>query len=167
MNKLKELWVKLKGIKNFEIILALVIIAVVVIIYSIVSSVGAKEVTEETGLEERLEEILSEIDGAGEVNVMITYATTPNKITATETDTHSTTTNASGTETTTVTTTTEPVMQGSEAVILGEKMPEIVGVLVVADGAKDVKVQLRLREAVATVLGIKSNSIQILSRRAV
>ena len=47
MNKLKELWVKLKGIKNFEIILALVIIAIVVIIYSIVSSVGAKEVTEE------------------------------------------------------------------------------------------------------------------------
>ena len=67
MNKLKELWVKLKGIKNFEIILALVIIAIVVIIYSIVSSVGAKEVTEETGLEERLEEILSEIDGAGAI----------------------------------------------------------------------------------------------------
>ncbi len=167
MDKIKQLWQKAKGIKNFEIILALVIIAVAVIIYSIVSAAGDAETTEETGLEERLAEILSEIDGAGEVNVMITYAGTANKITATETDTHSTTTNVSGTETTTVTTTTEPVMQGSEALILGEKMPEVVGVLVVAEGAKDVKVQLRLRDAVATVLGINPNSIQILSRRAV
>ena len=172
MDKLKEMIKKIRGIKNIEIIVGLVIIAAVIIIYSTVSTLKADKAAETSGdasteLELRLESILSEIDGAGEVDVMITYASTENKITATSTNTHSTTTVSGGQEITTVTSTTSPVMQGSETVVLGEKMPEIVGVLVVAEGAKDIKVQLRLRDAVKTVLGINPNTIQILTRRAV
>ena len=167
MEKIKALWKKFKGIKNYEIILALVIIAIAVIIYSIVSTAGTKQTATESDPEERLEQILSEVEGAGAVEVMITYAGTGSKIAATETDTKTTSTDAGGTKTTTVTTTTSPVMQGSEVLILGEKEPEVVGVLVVAEGADDVKVRLRLRDAVATVLGIKSSAIQILSRRDV
>lgn len=167
MEKIKALWKKFKGIKNYEIILALVIIAIAVIIYSIVSAAGTKQTATESDPEERLEQILSEVEGAGAVEVMITYAGTGSKIAATETDTKTTSTDAGGTKTTTVTTTTSPVMQGSEVLILGEKEPEVVGVLVVAEGADDVKVRLRLRDAVATVLGIKSSAIQILSRRDV
>ena len=172
MEKIKELIKKIRGIKNIEIILGLVIIAVIIIIYSTVSTLKTQDEEAASGnagteLEARLGAILSEIEGAGEVEVMITYASTSEPITATSTNTHSTTTSSGGSETTTTTSTTNPVIQGSSAVILGEKMPEIIGVLVVAEGAKDVKVQLRLRDAVRTVLGIKSNAIQILTRRAV
>lgn len=172
MEKIKELIKKIRGIKNIEIIIGLVIIAIVIIIYSTVSTLKADKQADTAGditteLEARLEAILSEIECAGKVDVMITYATTENKITATSTNTHSTTTVSGNSETTTVTTTTSPVMQGSSAVVLGEQMPEIIGVLVVAEGAKDIKVQLKLRDAVSTVLGINPNTIQILTRRAV
>ena len=101
------------------------------------------------------------------MKVMITYAGTGDKITAETTNTHTTTTNGSTSSTTTTTTTSSPILSGSDVVILQEKMPEIKGVIVVAEGASDMKVKLKLMQATATVLGINANSIQIFTRRAV
>lgn len=174
MEKLKQIFAKIKSVKNIEIIIGLVIIAVMIIIYSNVSAAKEKtdaasggEATLTENLETRLADILGEIEGAGEVKVMITYAGTGDKITAETTNTHTTTTNGSTSSTTTTTTTSSPVLSGSDVVILQEKMPEIKGVIVVAEGASDMKVKLKLMQATATVLGINANSIQIFTRRAV
>lgn len=174
MEKLKQIFAKIKSVKNIEIIIGLVIIAVMIIIYSNVSAAKEKtdadsggEATLTDNLETRLADILGEIEGAGEVKVMITYAGTGDKITAETTNTHTTTTNGSTSSTTTTTTTSSPVLSGSDVVILQEKMPEIKGVIVVAEGASDMKVKLKLMQATATVLGINANSIQIFTRRAV
>ena len=174
MEKLKQIFAKIKSVKNIEIIIGLVIIAVMIIRYSNVSAANEKtdadsggEATLTNNLETRLADILGEIEGAGEVKVMITYAGTGDKITAETTNTHTTTTNGSTSSTTTTTTTSSPVLSGSDVVILQEKMPEIKGVIVVAEGASDMKVKLKLMQATATVLGINANSIQIFTRRAV
>ena len=174
MEKLKQIFAKIKSVKNIEIIIGVVIIAVMIIIYSNVSAAKEKtdaasggEATLTENLETRLADILGEIEGAGEVKVMITYAGTGDKITAETTNTHTTTTNGSTSSTTTTTTTSSPVLSGSDVVILQEKMPEIKGVIVVAEGASDMKVKLKLMQATATVLGINANSIQIFTRRAV
>ncbi len=69
---------KLKSIKNIQIIVAIFIIAVALIIYSsVMSSRGGK--SEATGSvmtsdEQRLSAILSRIEGAGEVEAMITVS---------------------------------------------------------------------------------------------
>ena len=174
MEKLKQIFAKIKSVKNIEIIIGLVIIAVMIIIYSNVSAAKEKteaasggEATLTENLETRLAEILGEIEGAGEVKVMITFAGTGDKITAETTNTHTTITNGSTSSTTTTTTTSSPILSGSDVVILQEKMPEIKGVIVVAEGAGDMTVKLKLMQATATVLGINANSIQIFTRRAV
>ena len=53
------------------------------------------------------------------------------------------------------------VIHGTEE----QKMPEILGVIVVASGAEEVKIKLKILTAVSTALGINGNSIQIYTRR--
>lgn len=169
MERLKELWQKVKSIKNFEIILSLIIIAVVLLIYFSVSekdkpteaqtSKSSASLTE--GLEERLSNILSKIDGVGEVDVLITYNSTEEQVTASTNNSHSTTTGA----TTTTTSTMTPIISNQNVIVLQEKMPEIIGVIVVAEGADDVRVKLKILSAVSTALNINQNSIQIYTRR--
>lgn len=69
---------KLKSIKNIQIIVAIFIIAVALIIYSsVMSSRGGKsEATSSvmTSDEQRLSAILSRIEGAGDVEAMITVS---------------------------------------------------------------------------------------------
>lgn len=180
MNKIKELIQRLKSIKHIEIIVCVIIIAVLLIIYFNVNedAVAKSSKTSETsdseqtgltdGLEERLSSILSEIDGAGEVKVMITYVSTSEQVTASTNNSHTTTTNGTNGQTTTTTTTTSsPIISNSQVIVLQEKMPEVKGVIIVADGASNVKVRLSLLQATSTVLGVNANSIQIFTRRDV
>lgn len=67
---------KLMKNRNNRLVFVISIIGIVIILLSGVSSGGDKTTTgkgEETGEEERLVEILQKIDGAGRVDVMITY----------------------------------------------------------------------------------------------
>ena len=47
---------------------------------------------------------------------------------------------------------------------LGEKYPEIAGVLVVAKGADDITVKMAILNAVTVALGVNCNKVQILAR---
>ena len=114
---------KIKGIKNIQIIVAILIIAVALIIYSNVLSnkkssanvsTSASVMTDE---EMRLASVLKTIDGAGDVSVMITKN--------------------------------------------GET---VVGVIVIAEGAKDISVRLRLLDATATALGIEKSIVNVYSK---
>ena len=111
-------WEKIKGIKNIKIVALIFIIAISLIIYSSVATSKQTEKTFQNEDELRLASILSSIDGAGEVETMISKS--------------------SG---------------------------EIVGVLVIADGANNPLVRLRLLQAASSALGVDSDVVSVLSRK--
>lgn len=115
----KSAFEKIKGIKNIKIIALIFIIAIALIIYS---SVAADKESEKQSFqnddETRLASILSSVEGAGEVETMITKS--------------------SG---------------------------QIVGVLVIADGANNPIVRLRLLSATASALGVESDTVSVMSRK--
>lgn len=115
----KSAFEKIKGIKNIKIIALIFIIAIALIIYS--SVVADKESAKQSFQNEeetRLANILSSVEGAGEVETMITKS--------------------SG---------------------------QIVGVLVIADGANNPLVRLRLLSATASALGVDSDTVSVMSRK--
>ena len=176
--KLKNLYQKAKKIKHIEIYVGVVIICIIALIYSTVtvrnkasdeSSTGTADALQTAELERRLEEILSEIDGAGEVDVLITFASSAEIVTANSTTTQ-VTQNQSGTSSTSSTSTTETAILvnnngQSEVVVTKEIMPEIRGVVIVAKGAKDIKVRLSLIRAAQIALGVDANAIEIFAKK--
>lgn len=119
----------------------------------------------EAAIEERLADTLSCIRGAGKVRVMITYDTGAQLIPAMSTDVQSSTSQSSGeggelyNEDRTESTRPATLQDGS--LILAEKAPAVRGVIVIAEGAADVGVKLRLQTAVETVLGVESSRIEV------
>ena len=163
---------KILSQKNYEIIISLIIICIVLLIYFSVNGDGKKEekVTESVnisltdGLEERVGNVLSKIEGVGEVDVLITFSSSVEQVTANTQNSHSTTTSNQNNSTTTSTTTSSPIISNQNVIVLQEKMPEIIGVIVVAEGADNPKVKINILSAVSTALDIDKNSIQIFTR---
>lgn len=172
MGKIKEFLKKIKSIKNYEIILSLIIIAVVLLIYFSVSGekkeietqVENANVSLTEGLEERLENVLKNIEGVGEVDVLITFKSTVEQVTASTENKHSTSTSTENNVTSSSTSTSSPIISNQNVIVLQEKMPEIIGVIVVAEGGNSPKVKLDILNAVCTALDIDKNSIQIFTR---
>lgn len=119
-------------------------------------------------METRLEKILSAVDGAGDVKVLVTYETGPEIVPAVKTDTQNNSSDGSGTgqHTTSVTENNEPVVvqgkNGTEPLVLVQKEPVVMGVLVVAEGASQMDVRLRLMQAVQVALQIAPARIEVL-----
>lgn len=131
--------------------LAILIIGIVIIAVSgSISPDHKKEQNPETvtdikGEEERLSEILSQIDGAGQVSVMISYATTAEKELAGESEGRAYT-------------------SGGDVVIKKEKYPAVRGVIVIADGAGSSAVKQKIKEAVTAVTGAAANHVCVYQR---
>ena len=68
----KGVFEKIKGIKNIKIIVLIFIIAIALIIYSNVATTKQSAQTFQNDEETRLSSILSSVEGAGEVETMIT-----------------------------------------------------------------------------------------------
>lgn len=102
-------------------------------------------VTQNFGEEERLSEILSEIDGAGNVSVMISYVSTMEKDLAYDGERE------------------RIVTSGGDVVVKREVYPEVKGVIVIADGAGDPSVRQTIKEAVTAVTGAAANHVCVYS----
>lgn len=176
---------KLKKIKHLEIFLVIIFIALVLLIWFADFSGGNKQkgtnVSTSDGdisnlskytkdLEDRLSTVLSNIDGAGKVSVMITFDGNSEVILATTTDeksTTNTTTSQGGTknDSQTKTVSSEPVLINQNGqttpIVLMEIMPKIKGVIVVAEGANNVRVKLDLLKAVQALLAVNSGQVEI------
>ncbi len=85
-------------------------------------------------LERRLEKILSEIDGAGEIHVMITMDT-------------------SG----------EEVYSAKKSNISASIMPKVRGVIVICEGAGNIIVKQKVSEAVSRVFGIGLTRVSVIN----
>lgn len=168
--------VKISKFKGGKIAIPLLLLAVVMIIYiNLTSSTNSiiTSTTEEASvnftsgldyinqIEEKLENLLGSIKNAGKVSVMISIDSSP-KLTIAQNIEEKTVTTSSGT---TVTTVTEPIIINkngeSTPLVVMETLPEIKGVIVVSEGASDVKVKLDIITAVKALLGISSGNIEV------
>lgn len=171
-----------KSIENAVIILIICIIVIIVINCfqtkenndaHLTNSYMMINETNEKCMEEKLSEILSKIDGAGDVDVMISYVNEVEKIPMTDKKITTTIVNekdSNGGERKTEETSTE------ESIIFEEKtsvkspvikqsiLPEIVGVIIVADGAKSLIVKENLIKAVEATVNVPSHRIQVFPR---
>lgn len=166
---------KLKSVKNIEVIICIVLIAIILLLYGVVREARKKQADKgDTGTtvlstvsdEERLAKVLSKIKGAGKVEVYIGYDGNEEKVFVFDKTTNSTTrTDDSGGAnlTTTVTEEKTSAVFGEDKKPLVEKTiaPKITGVIVVAEGAKDVAVRLNILKAVATALNVNEKIIEI------
>lgn len=135
--------------RNNRIMLVILIIGVVIIMFSGMRKGAESESfvsNDFSGGEERLSEILSQIDGVGEVSVMISYASTPEKDIAYDSDN------------------TRAVTAGGEVMVKRELYPEVEGVIVTADGAGDAAVKNRIKEAVIAITGASAHRVCVYER---
>jgi stage III sporulation protein AG len=161
IQKIKENYLKLKSIKNFEIIVALIIIAITLLIYFSVNenkkissnSVKSEATESNETLERKLSDILSEIKGVGEVSVLITY----NSLNIEEKSIEASSTNDN--------TSSLNQILSNQTNSKTNADNEVLGVIVVAEGGGDVRVKMNILSAVSTALDINPNSIQIFTRR--
>ena len=172
---------KLKSIKHIEVYLIILVLVVVLVIWF--GDFGTNNTKEKnqvsstnslsaytTELEQKLENTLSKIDGAGDVCVMITLDGSSQLILAYETEsksntTDNTTANGTSTKTNNTTANSTPIIINSNGqstpLVLSEIMPEIKGVVVVCEGASNIRVKLNILEAVQALLGVNSSQIEI------
>ena len=167
---------KLKGVKNIEIVIACILGAVILLVYF--SGLGApsntvtnfkNEYTTSTAyaefLENKLSQTLSSISGAGRVSVMITLESGPELVIATSTDQKTNSSQSGDNKTESITIVENPVIISqngtSRPLILMEILPKVQGVVVVAQGAGNVKVRLDLLNAIQGLLNISGSNIQI------
>lgn len=165
---------KLKKNKTLQIGLVVVLIALVFVIYfsSLKSSKKETQKTTNTSaieyvemLEQKLEKVLSNVAGAGNVSVMVNVVGGPTYEIAytTEERINNSSGSSSNTESKTIVKTPILITSNGESspLILTETNPQIVGVIIVAQGASDVKVKLNLLKATEAVLKIPISSIEI------
>lgn len=128
-----------------------------------------------TDIEKKLKYLLSQVQGAGKVDVMITYSTSSEEIVAYDTKNNKSSTeendNQGGKRVV-----SEEEMQSTiayeedgdgkkEPVILKKLEPEIRGVLVVAEGADSIAVRERLINAVTVALDTPVHRVQVVQRK--
>jgi stage III sporulation protein AG len=128
-----------------------------------------------TDTEKKLKYLLSQVQGAGKVDVMITYSTSSEEIVAYDTKNNKSSTeendNQGGKrivseEETQSTIAYEENGDGKkEPVILKKIEPEIRGVLVVAEGASSITVRERLINAVTVALDIPVHRVEVVQRK--
>ena len=174
---------KLDVKKKIQYLAILLIIIVILTIYFASGSLVPKKqeniapaATQEapsTGMtgsiEEKLAAMLSQIEGAGDVEVMITYESTGEIVPAFSVDRQTTTitdNRENGTSTTNTENTQSEVVTvgdggGSRALVLKEISPKIRGVIVVAEGADDITVRLNLLNAVQTLLNVGPRQVDV------
>ena len=132
-----------------------------------------KQVTkkqEKDDLESKLTAILSKIDGAGDVDVMVTFESSEeiqpafNSNNTTETTEEK---DAQGGERTVTTSSENKTMitsNSSDPVVIKTTEPKIKGVIVVASGASDPSVKETLYSAVQTSLQVAGHQVEIYSK---
>ena len=141
------------------------------------SSVGTTKQSEYTAyMEERLERILSQIDGAGQVQVMITWKSDGEKVVekdrksneenVSEQDSQggSRTTSSHDTQETTVYNSGSSTSGVQEPYVSKELSPQAQGVIVIAPGGDDAVVVKNITEAVQALFEIDTHKIRILKK---
>ena len=159
----KEEIIKIFKNKNNRLICLILIIGVVLMVAAgghdrkkeAVSTANEIAVEDE---EKRLADILSQIDGAGEVSVMITYYSSTEKDIAYETKTASRGDKSETSED------KKAVRTDGEPMVVKEVYPQVKGVIVTAQGAGNTAVKAAISEAVSASLDVPVHRICIFKK---
>ena len=151
----------LKKIKTEYLILAALVIVAVIVFFGVSGASGdssEKTQTETvesyvTSLENKLKTCLSKVKGAGKVDVIISVSSSMQTVFATQTT-------VSGSAVLEA-----PVFAGGKPVTVKEAYPEIIGVVVVAEGASTLSVKVDILNACQTFLSITEDKIRVLSMK--
>ena len=117
-----------------------------------------------------MQEKLSSIKGAGRVEVMITYKSSRGIVPAVNTTESQTITeeeDSSGgvrkvsQKDVNSQTVTMNDSSGSKPLVVKEMEPEIKGVIVIAEGAKNIRIKMDLMRAVQTALGVSARQVEV------
>jgi len=117
--------------------------------------------------EKRISEALSEIDGAGKVTVVLTVRSTGETVVAQDTESY--VLQEDGESRQEVSSSAVIVSEGSQKespVTVKVIYPEYQGALVVAEGAGDAEIRLRLTQAVADLTGLSSEKITVVKMKS-
>ncbi len=131
---------------------------------------GQQETFSVSAMEAQLAKVLSQVKGVGAVTVQITVYDLGRKEYARDlqrTERNSNDTSGDSRQQTTEVQESQTIVQqsGSQAggaLLVEETMPEICGVLIVAEGAEQARVQEQLLQAASTVLQISTEQIMVL-----
>ncbi len=156
---------RLKNSKTAEyLLLGIISLAVIAVLaVSFVKTDDAENTTSDETvlyvreLEKRMESALSQVKGAGNVAVVITVGSGKETVLASETVT---VTDENGK----ITVTETPIMVNGKPVVLKENVPEITGVLIVAQGADSIAVMKNIQQAAVSLLNIEVSRIEILAK---
>lgn len=134
-------------------VIAILVLVVLAVFFASFGGGGEDAGGESADTGEELARILSRVEGAGDVEVYLTYASEGETVIATETQTA-----PDGTVT------SAPVLVGGDVVVLEQKRPAIAGVLIVAEGAHELAVRFRLLEAAAAALDVDQSIIKVYAK---
>ena len=169
-NKFKSLYQKIKKVKHIEIYLAVGLALILAIIYfSSLPKNSSNDATQNDNLsinysssqeyvdylENKLENVLARVEGAGEVNVIVTLNKGFEYIFVTEEEIRTT---SNGT----TITTNNVVMVDGEPVLQEEIYPQISGIVVVTEGGDDVNVKLNMLSILQTITELNTSKINII-----
>ena len=156
----KEDLLKIFKNKNNRLICLILIIGVVLMAVASVDKNKKADVqptaTVTSVEEERLANILSQIDGVGDVSVMITYYSSSEKNIAYETKVSSREKEESEDK--------KAVMTDGEPMVVKEVYPKVRGVIVTADGGGNSAVRSAVSEAVTASLDVPAHRICIFKK---
>lgn len=124
--------------------------------------------------EKDLERILGKINGVGSVDVAINFQSSEVKVPAVDNSSQKSTTEETDSEGGTRVNSQETdgdkiVMSnssnGSEPVILKTEKPEVLGVMVVAEGAEDSKIKYEITKAISSLYNISVDKVNVLAMK--
>lgn len=171
MIKFKNIWNKFKSLKHKELIIAAVVGLILCAGYFAFFKSPAADKTQQNSseeyssseeytqsLENKLKNVISKISGVGEANVIITLESGFTYEYATDTETKTIT--SGGTETTLTTQTV--ILVNGQPVVVKQIYPVVKGVVIVAKGAENFAVKMKIISACETVLKTPSEKITVL-----
>ena len=171
MERLKEIFKKIKGVKHIEIYLAVIVGLIVILCYFFfLTDKEDKKVENSTEnysnaleyadyLENKLCNVLSNMAGVGDVSAVITLDGDFSYVYATDSETN--TTSQGSTETSVIMDTT--ILVNGEPIVVKVNYPDVKGVVIVAKGSEDFAVKMNILTAVQTLLGVDASSVTILN----
>ena len=164
MALVKKVIDKIKKIKNIEIYIALVLALVVVVI--VFASSGVKNTSNNitadesyiSQMEHKICSVVENIAGCGKATVAISYKSNEEQVYAYETET--TTSNGVTKQTSSI------VTVKGEPLVTKTLPPTILGVVVVAEGADNPIVRLKIIEVVVTLLDVQQKDVQVFTYKS-
>ena len=145
--------------KIYKLIIVIIVIAIIIVLLLTYLPSEKKISTGDyvSDLEKKLETTLSKVKGVGNISVALTVEGGMETVLAMKTETKQ-----SGNITETIET---PILVNGKTVVLKEKNPKIIGVLIVCDGGNNIAVINKLQTATKSLIDVDVKNIEILSTK--